>query len=292
MAALDRYNGSTTAAAAALGIPRGTLRSRLERGALKAVETPATWRRHMVIPDCQVKPGVPIDHLEWAGKYAARQRPDTIICIGDFSDLSSLSSFDKNKLQFEGRRLKQDIKYAKKAMGLFMAPILAEPDYKPRLVLTLGNHEHRLSRAIENSPELDGMLSLDDLGYKEFGWEVIPFLEPITIDGVSYCHYYPSGEMGRPVSSARALVNKRHHSAVMGHVQRTDIDFQYDLNGRRLIGLFCGAFYQHDESYLNPIINRSTWRGIWVLNEVRDGDFSIMEVTLDYLKRRYGVTCK
>jgi len=39
--------------------------------------------RHLVIPDTQIKPDHPIDHMIWAGRYAAAVKPDTIIHLGD-----------------------------------------------------------------------------------------------------------------------------------------------------------------------------------------------------------------
>ena len=35
--------------------------------------------RILVIPDCQVKQGVPLEHLTWAGRYAAKKKPDVIV---------------------------------------------------------------------------------------------------------------------------------------------------------------------------------------------------------------------
>jgi hypothetical protein len=52
------------------------------------VESPRT---HFVIPDCQVKPGVPIDHIGWIGEYLVERKPSTVICLGDFADMESLS---------------------------------------------------------------------------------------------------------------------------------------------------------------------------------------------------------
>ena len=249
--------------------------------------------KHMVIPDTQVKPGVPLDHLTWAGKYAVDKKPDSIVMIGDFSDMESLSSYDKGKKSFEGRRYTKDIEAATIGMSMLLGPIKAEQRrqaknkekvWKPRLVLTLGNHEDRINRATNNSPELEGLISVKDLPYSD--WEVIPYLEPITIDGVTYCHYFTSGVLGRPVSSARALVTKKHCSCVMGHVQRKEIDIQYDGQGRRITGLFAGTFYQHTEDYLGPQGNQH-WHGLWMLHEVKDGEFDEMPVSLDYLRKRY-----
>lgn len=282
--ALDRNGGSFIEAIASLGIgPMGG------KAAAKAEpEAPRGPRKHCVIPDVQAKPGVPLEHLKWAGKYIAEKRPDVIIQIGDFADMPSLSSYDKGKKSFEGRRYKADIAAARKGLDLFLAPIRNEPDYKPRLIITLGNHENRINRAVEDSPHLDGLLSVADLMYEESGFEVYPYLEPVVVDGVCYAHFFTSGVMGRPVSSAKALNTKKHQSCVMGHVQRREIDYQYNAVGKRITSIFCGAFYQHDEDYLGPQGNAETWRGIWVLNQVKDGEFDEMPISLEYLKRRYG----
>ena len=80
----------------------------------------------MVIPDCQVKPGNSVEHLRWAGLYAADKKPDIIVNIGDFWDMPSLSSYDVGKKSFEGRRYQKDIAAGNTAMDVFMEPILAE----------------------------------------------------------------------------------------------------------------------------------------------------------------------
>lgn len=252
---------------------------------------------HFVLPDVQAKPGLDFSHLTWAGKYAAEKKPDVIICIGDFADMQSLSSYDVGRKSFEGRTYLADIDAAQEAMGAFMMPIYKEQErlkeykkkqWNPRLVLTLGNHEHRINVAIDKDRKLDGLLSLTDLGYELHGWEVHKFLETVTIDGVVYSHYFTSGVMGRPVSSARALVNKKHMSCTMGHIQDAEIDMsQRRADGVPLIGLFSGIYYQHDESYLNPQTNKSH-RQIWMKHEVKDGFYYPMPISLEYLKKKYG----
>jgi len=251
--------------------------------------------KHCVIPDCQVKDGVPLDHLTWAGKYIVDKKPDTVVCIGDFADMPSLSSYDFGKKSFEGRRYKLDIQAAHLGMKMLLSPIWEfnakaqknkEKQYHPRLVLTLGNHEDRITRAINADAKLDGTLSLDDLQYDKFGWEIYPYLEPVVIDGIAYCHFFTSGVMGRPVASATALLTKRHQSAVMGHVQQRGIAYANKADGSQITGLFAGSFYQHDEDYLYSQGNKH-WRGIWMLHEVHDGSFDEMPVSLSYLKRKY-----
>ena len=115
-------------------------------------------RTHLVIPDCQVKDGVDLSYLKWVGQYIVDKQPDVIVNIGDFADMPSLSSYDVGRKSFEGRRYKTDIDVTHRAMDMLLDPMRTynerqrrnkEKQYKPRMVLTLGNHEERISRAID-----------------------------------------------------------------------------------------------------------------------------------------------
>ena len=65
----------------------------------------------------------------------------------------------------------------------------------------------------------DGVLSIKDLAFEEYGWEVHDFLEVVIIEGVAFSHYFTSGTMGRPVTTAQACLTKKHMSCVQGHQQ-------------------------------------------------------------------------
>ncbi len=194
---------------------------------------------HIVIPDTQVKNGVPTYHLRWIGRYIVDQfknQPDvTIIHIGDHWDMPSLSAYDKGKKAMEGRRYALDIEAGNDGFDLLNEPLNdfnrkqrkhGRPEWIPRKVFTLGNHENRITRATEDNAQLDGVVSLDDLNAEGHGWEVIPFLEPIFVDSVAYCHYWYNPNTGRPYGG---LVDTRlkqiGHSFTMGHQQ----GLQYSL---------------------------------------------------------------
>lgn len=252
--------------------------------------------KHCIIPDTQVKPGVPLEHFTWAGKYIAEKKPDVIVHIGDFADMHSLSEYDVGKKCYEGRTYKEDIESAIFAQALLFAPIRGEiarlkrnkeKQWNPRFVLTLGNHENRITRAIESDRKLEGTISIDDLKFKEFGWEVVPFKQPIEIDFIMYCHYFTTGVMGRPVTSARAMSTSKHMSCTMGHTPKTEIDMsQVRADGTPIIGLFAGAFYQHEEEYLGPQGNPKH-RQIWMKHEVDKGFYYPMAVSMEYLRKKY-----
>lgn len=250
---------------------------------------------HFVLPDCQIRHGDDFTFLHAIGNYIVRKQPDVIVNLGDFADMPSLSSYDVGKKSFEGRRYAHDIAASKAAMEVLLAPIKSfnerakknkEKQYKPRMVLTLGNHEHRINRAVENDAKLDGVLSVDDLQYKEFGWEVYPFLDVVMVDGIAYSHYFTSGLLGRPVTTAQACLNKKHQSCIQGHQQGLQIATGYRADGSVITCIIAGSCYEHNEDYLGPQGNNH-WRGCLMLHDVKDGEFDLMNVKLDWLKNKY-----
>lgn len=252
--------------------------------------------RHLIIPDCQVREGVPTEHLAWAGKAIVDYRPDVVINLGDFADMPSLNSHDKaGSKVFEGLRYKKDVDIVKDAMQMLLKPLRdlqaqqkknKDKVYKPRMVLLLGNHENRINRAINNSPILEGLISTKDLGYEK-DWEVYGFLQPVFIDGVGYSHYWPVGAMGRPAASASAIVSKLHMSCIAGHQQGKQVAYGKRADGIPLCSIIAGSYYLHDEPYMDGLSN-SHWRGLVVLNDVRQGQFDEMFLSIDYLRRKYA----
>jgi hypothetical protein len=256
---------------------------------ITASETPA-GKRIAVIPDMQVKPGIDLSYASRIGRYMADKKPDIIICGGDFADMPSLNSYDlPGSRGMEGQRYKEDILSVQTAMKMLMTPIqeAMKTGWKPRLVMILGNHEDRIRRAIDATPKLDGVIGLCDLHYEEWGWEVHPFLEPVVIEGIVFAHYFCSGVMGRPITTARALLNKLHMSCFAFHQQGRDIAFGKKADGSQIIAILAGSCYEHKEDYLNHQTNNH-WRGLYILNDVLNGAFEENAVSLRYLRRKYA----
>jgi hypothetical protein len=250
----------------------------------------------LVIPDCQVKEGVPLEHLTWAGKAIVDYKPDVVVNIGDFADMPSLSTHDvKGSKYFEGKRYTKDVAVVKDAMQMLLAPLKEmqskqkknkEKVYKPRMVMLMGNHENRIDRAINNNPTLEGLISTKDLGYEK-DWEVHEFLHPVFINGVGFNHYWPVGAMGRAAGTAGAIISKLHMSCIAGHQQGKQVAYGKRADGQSICAIIAGSYYLHDESYMDKLSNKH-WRGLVMLNEVNDGHFDEMFLSIEYLERRYG----
>jgi Calcineurin-like phosphoesterase. len=250
----------------------------------------------LVIPDVQAKPEDDFTFLSWIGMYIVEKKPDIVVCIGDFSDMPSLCTYDVGTKGFEGRRYTSDIGAGQQAMMTLMLPIEQDIDrqkrnkklvYDPRKELFLGNHENRINKAINRDPKLEGLISVDDLAYEAFGWNVHPFLEVGVIEGIAFSHYFTSGVMGRPITTAQGLLNKKHMSCIAGHQQGKQIAIGRRADGQQITGIIAGSCYMHDETYMDVQSNQC-WRGILMLHEVQDGSFDEMFVSLNYLKRKYG----
>jgi len=250
----------------------------------------------LVVPDTQIRPQDDLTYLNHIGQYIVHKQPDVVVQIGDFADMPSLSSYDVGKKAYEGRRYTADIDAAHRGMDALLHPLNdynnkqrknGKKLYKPRLVLTLGNHEDRITRAVNSDPKLDGFMDLSDLGYQDFGWEVYPFLEVVVIGGVAFSHYFISGIAGRPTSTAAAQLNKKHMSCVCGHQQGRQSASAYRADGKRVTSIIAGSCYEHNEDYLGSQGNNH-WRGLVMLHDVDDGEFNEMYVPLSFLRSKYG----
>lgn len=245
----------------------------------------------LVIPDTQVKPGVPTNHLEWLSKWIAHKRPDVIVMLGDWFDFPSLSYYDQGKKTAEGRRVSDDARAGAEALRKLMYHWSFDQSYRPVLVFCEGNHDYRAQRYMEDNPNIDTLPDPRAI-FAEHGWEVYPFLEPVTIEGVTFCHYSQlnangkvmGGKNGQP--SARAQAMREHRSFIAGHQQGYDSALLETPEGR-IRSIIAGSFYMHDEDYLGPQGNKH-WHGCLLLNDTHDGDFELCEISLRYLRRTYG----
>lgn len=252
--------------------------------------------RIICIPDPQVKPGVPTDHLLAAGKYILHLRPDVIVILGDWWDMPSLSRYNTVK-DVEGKRVLSDIESGKEAMELFLSPLHKlqrrqkknkKKVYTPRLVFLTGNHDPmvRIPRLIDDFPTLDGFVPDDCKAWlMNYGFEVYDFLEIVTIEGIRFSHYFQnmhSAKKGPLSGNIVTMMKNAGFSFVMGHQQGKKIHSYKLGDGSNRLGVVAGSFYQHEESYEGPQGGQN-WNGIIVMHEVKDGGADIMEVSMNYL---------
>lgn len=253
--------------------------------------------RHVFIPDLQAKPGAPTEHIHAAAHALVEYKPDVIILAGDFWDYPSLSRWsEKGSKEMEGARVAEDTEAGNQAMRDLLGPTMRETErlrrnkkkgWSPRIVYTMGNHDERPARAAAADPRLEGVVGPHLLEFPP-GVEVFPYLEVAVIDGVRYSHYFSNVNSSRPIGgSIDNRLNKIGESFVQGHEQGFLYGNRTFPTGKVKHGLVAGSYYLHDEAYKGAQGN-GHWRGIVVLNEVVDGAYDIMPLSMDYMLRTFG----
>lgn len=252
----------------------------------------------VVIPDTQIRPGAPIAHLRWIGQYTVdtfKGRDNvSVVHLGDHWDFPSLSSYDKKGgRKMEGRRVLADIEAGNEAFDVLNKPFDTYNRrrraqhltvWEPPKHLLRGNHEDRLSRAIEDNPQMEGILSFDLL--QSPGWKVHDFLNVLEIAGTRFSHYFVNNTNGKPVGGMiETRIKSIGCSFVQGHQQGLRTGMLETVAGRRR-GVVAGSCYLTAEAYRGPQA-QGEWRGILILNAMQDGDFDVEEVSLNQLCLRY-----
>lgn len=257
-----------------------------------------TLPKILCIGDPHARPDVSNRRFEALGNFIVDKRPDIVVCIGDFADMGSLSSYDKGTGKAEGQRYSDDLEAVYDAQRKIFSPVRAQQfklfgqkkkKWEPEFHMVMGNHEERISRYANQSPELIGHVGFHDLKYEEFGWKVTPFLTPLKLHNICFQHYFTSGLMGRPISgdyAAAHLVKKNYMSCVAGHSHLRNYWETTDITGRKRFGLVLGCYDEGEHSYAKGSAH-AWWSGLTMLHEVDDGSAEPAFFSLDYLLEKY-----
>lgn len=247
---------------------------------------------HLIIPDPHAHYEHNNDRADWLGKLIADVRPDVVINMGDQWDMPSLSAYDKGH-KIMGRTYKADIDAGLEFSDRLWGPTKRRKKKKPRMVFLEGNHEDRITRALELSPTLRGTISFDDLDLKAYD-DIVRYEGDtpgnITIDGVTYAHYFISGVLGRALGGehpAHALLSKGFVSCTAAHTHTMDFCVRTDVQGRSRMGFVCGCYLDYDADWAG-MRNRLWQKGVAIKRNVEDGVYDLQWVSLDALRKEYN----
>lgn len=250
--------------------------------------------RHLVVGDPHATPKQSNRRAIWLGKLIRDLKPDKVIVLGDTADMPSLCSYDRGRKSAIGRTYQQDIDAHGDFQEKLWHTVRKGKRRLPSAYTLIGNHEYRIERAVDIQPELDGVVSLEDLQLGKFYDEVVPYEGStpgsITINGVNYAHYLVSGTSGRPISGERhasSLISKRLSSCVVGHSHLLDVATRTTHNGKRVYGIAAGCYQEHSPSFAGDAA-KLWWRGVIVLDNVDKGSFDIRTISLDRIRQEYG----
>lgn len=247
---------------------------------------------HLVIPDPHAHYQHNNDRADWLSQLILDVQPDVVINLGDQFDMPSLSSYDKGKKSFVGRTYQQDIEAGLEFSERLWEPIKRRKKKMPERVFLIGNHEERISRAIELSPELDGTIGYEDLDLNRYYDHVIAYNghtpSAISIDGITYAHYI-TGISGRPISTEHtgfSLISKRHVSVTVGHNHLFNYSIR-NVGEGSIHGLSAGCFFDYESDWAGEG-NRLYNRGVVIKRNVHAGAYDIQWVSIEALRKEYS----
>ena len=256
----------------------------------------------LIIPDAHAHPKHDNDRFTWLGRLILAEKPDTVLCLGDFADMCSLGRFDRGKLSFEGRRYQDDVEVAVDAQEKLWAPYLnwkkkrkQKALWSPRRIMCVGNHEARILGVAQERPELNGVYKMEDLKFHEYWDEVHPFLSRPKVAGFIVSHYFASGVNGRPiggVNQGRAMVQKLHKSTIAGHSHVLSHAMDTAPDGDRIHGISAGCYvhYDFEEHALWCAASRHMWwRGVIIMDGAHAGDYTdYREISMQHIEELYS----
>lgn len=250
---------------------------------------------HIIIPDAHATPKTSNKRALWVSRLIAEVKPDVVIDLGDSADMSSLSSYDKGKRAFQGRSYNEDVVAYRDFQDKVWHYPRKSKRKMPRRVRLIGNHEQRIDRALDQSPELEGTIGYEDLDLGSYYDDVVHYSGGtpgvITIDGVEYAHYFVSGVMGRSISGehpGHSLNVKRHVSSTCGHTHLFSHDTR-PIGGRggRINGLHAGCFTDHNHGWAGES-QRYWYPCVIIKNNVENGNYDLSVISLSSLEKAYA----
>jgi hypothetical protein len=249
---------------------------------------------HLIIPDSHAHYQHHNKRAEWLGELIADVKPDVVVNIGDCWDMPSLSSYDRGRRSFQGRSYRADIDAGLDFNERLWSRVTRRKKKLPRTVFLEGNHEHRIHRAIDLQPELDGAIGYSDLNLSEWYDDIILYEGStpghIEIDGITYAHYFISGVAGRPVGGehpATSLITKKLSSATQGHLHLADWSTRMSLTGNRIMGCFVGCYQDYMADWAG-VISNLWWNGVVIKRNVENGCYDPEFVSLSRIRKEYG----
>jgi len=241
------------------------------------------------------EPHISNERFSWLGQFLHELKPDYVVDLGDGPDLKSLNSFDTKKPEaLVAQSYEADVDCYNDAQERIRWQFKKHKVKRPRFYGFEGNHEHRIKRAIEHDPRMEGDkhgISFKHLNTDRWFDEYHEYENSApaiyNYDGVDYAHFVGSGNYGRPLSGdyhASNLLKKRMRSTSVGHSHKRNIFFKDDTNS---IGLVAGCFKGGPESWAGQA-NEEWAKGLWVKHNLEDGYYDPQWVSMETLKKEYG----
>jgi len=245
-------------------------------------------------------PEVSNERFDWLGQLIEDIQPDYCIDLGDLADMKSLNTYDERyPKQVVTQNYERDIEHYNEAMEILWGRFRKKKKKRPYRIGLEGNHENRIKKALAYDPRLEGSkygVSFSHLNTDHWFDEYHEYINSAPAicdyDGVSYSHYFSSGNYGTPVSGthhAYTIIQNRNHSSTCGHSHKRSVYFKDSAHPTGIVGLVAGCFKGAEESWAGQA-NLDWWKGVIIKRNIENGMYDPEFVSVDRLRSEYGKT--
>ena len=231
------------------------------------------------------------ERFYWLGRFAAENRVDRVVQIGDWMTLDCFSTHT-DRGTFEGLAkptFAQDLESFHASQREFRRGL---GDLKPKLDCTLGNHELRAWRWDNLHPEAEPHGHKIEEAFAQWGWRTTPYGQYRFIGGVGFIHV-PLNGLGKPmggVTGGQRSAAGAMFDIVHGDSHKAQISVADKLGPVRSPTIY-NAATALPNGFIEGFANKggSTWRSGVCLATIWGGhvrEWSFTEMAL--LQHRYG----
>ena len=235
------------------------------------------------------------ERFDWLGSFIYDIKPDMVIDLGDGADMRSLNSYDtRYPTSIVSQNYEKDINSYLDSQERLRHLFKKNKKKRPTWVGFEGNHEHRIKKAIQTDPRLEGEkygVSFSHLQTSQWFDEYHEYENGgpaiANYNGVDFSHFFSSGNFGSATSGihhAYTVINNRHNSAVCGHSHKRDLYFK-DAPGS--IGMVVGCYKGREEGWAGQS-NNEWWKGCVLMRDTENGRFEPQFYSMSMLERNYG----
>jgi hypothetical protein len=244
--------------------------------------------RLAIIGDAHDSPHLPNkERFRWLGAYIAERGIERVVSVGDWWTMDCFSSHT-DRATFEGRAkptFEQDRESFHESQRAFQDGLAG---HKPKLHITLGNHEVRAWRYDNQHPDGVSHGHMVEEAFLQWGWRTSPYGEFRFFGGVGVTHV-PFNGLGRPLAQGQRA-NKAMCDIIHGDDHRA-LQLTDHKSGPFRSPTVYSAASALPPGFIEGFANKgaSTWRSgiceavVWG-SYVRKWSFEEMVL----LRRRYG----
>lgn len=254
---------------------------------IRPVKSLRAYKMVLVLPDLHV-PFHDARSLAAVLDYAADERWDECVLLGDFLDLNCISAHNTGKPRLvEGQSLGADYDTGRAVLDSILKAVRRKHD-GCKVVLLEGNHEQRVDRLLDANPVLAGVVEVQrGLGLRERGVKWVKSWSRGELYRVGNAHFHHG--LYTNIHHAKKTVEAFGVPIYYGHTH--DIQgYSKVLRGRDLTieGASLGCLCEYEQQYLRG--GPSRWQqAVTVFRVFPDGYFQ-RETTAIFKHRFVGVT--